>query len=60
MPYSLSPHSTIIKLQKKAIRFLTFSGWNEHSKPLFDQLRINTVTQQVFFLNISLVHKVFK
>jgi len=36
---------------------LTFSDWNKHSKQLFDQLRINTVTQQVFFLNISLVHK---
>ena len=40
------------------VRLLTFSEWNEHSKPLFDQLQINTVTQQVFLLNTCLVHQV--
>ena len=44
--------------RRKKIRLLTFSEWNEHSKSLFDQLQINTVTQQVFLLNTCLVHQV--
>jgi len=54
----LSLSSRIIKLQKSAVRLLTFSDWNTHSKPLFNQLNVLCVTDLVFTMNITLVHAV--
>ena len=45
-----------IKLPWSHLR--TFSNWNTHSKPLFNQLNILCATDLVFTMNITLVHAV--
>jgi hypothetical protein len=54
----LAINSRIGKLQRSAIRLLTFSDWNTNNKPLFNQLNILCVTDLVFTMNITLVHAV--
>ena len=54
---NLSNNSRPIKLQKSAVRLITFENFNAHSKPLFRSLSIPPITELTFLLNIYLVHK---
>ena len=44
--------NSVLLLQKKAVRLMTFSKFNSHSLPLFTQLRILPFQDFVKFLNI--------
>ena len=46
----------IEKLQKAAVRIITFSNYNSHSKPLFKEMNIDTIQKTVLSLNMKLVH----
>jgi len=46
----------ILKLQKTAVRLITFSDFNEHSKPLLKQLDMLDIFDATKICNISLVH----
>jgi len=48
MGQSLSNNNRIHKLQKSAARLLTFSDWNSHSEPLFEQLKLQTINEILF------------
>ena len=56
----IQKNSQISKLQKTAMRLLTFSAYNAHSKPLFEKLNILSVPDIVFFRNISLIYSTLK
>lgn len=53
---ALPSTSRVFKLQKSAVRLITFSNFDSHSKPLFDILKIPTIANLKFMLNIYLVH----
>ena len=53
----LSSQSRIIKLQKCAVRIMTFSDYNAPTTLLFNQLRIKSVDNLVFIQNIKLTHQ---
>ena len=53
----LPPNSRIFILQKQAMRHLTFSNFDAHSKPLFKQLNILTLSDLIFLSNASLIHQ---
>ena len=46
----------ISKLQKKAIRIITFSDFRDHTDPLFSQLEILKFTDNVTLLNCTFVY----
>ena len=50
-------NSRIAKLQKSAIRLLTFSNYSAHSKPLFKQANILPFSDLIFIQNIILTHQ---
>ena len=54
---NLNPTARVIKLQKTAVRLITFSEFNAHSKPLFKLLKIQSIIDTTFILNIKLVHQ---
>ena len=47
----------VLILQKRAVRLITFSDFRSHSSPLFFNLKILKVYDQVKVLNILFVHK---
>ena len=49
----------IHKLQKKAVRIMTFSEFQEHSEPLFKQLEILKVQDAIFLQNCLFVYDFF-
>ena len=53
-----SPRSRINRLQRIAVRPITFSVFNAPSKPLFMLAKIPTVSDYVFKLNILLAHDI--
>ena len=50
-------NSRIFKLQKTALRLMTFSEYNAHSKPLFKSLGIPTISDLTFTLNTVLTYQ---
>ena len=46
----------IYQLQKKAIRIITFSGYKDHTEPLFKKLNILKLEDQISLFNCLLVH----
>ena len=51
---------SLIKIQKKAIRIITNSGYRDHTLPLFTKLKILPL-QQLYYYNIILfIYKVYK
>ena len=46
-------------LQKKAVRILTFSEFHDHSEPLFKNLKILKVKDNIFLQNCLFVHDYF-
>ena len=51
---------SLIKIQKKAIRIITNSGYRDHTLPLFTKLKILPL-QQLYYYNIILfMYKVYK
>ena len=46
----------IVTLQKKAVRIITFSNFNEHSSPLFYRLKILKFVDLVFLYNSLFMH----
>ena len=55
---NLCPRSRINRLQRIAVRLITFSVFNAPSKPLFMLAKIPTVSDYVFKLNILLAHDI--
>ena len=53
----IAPSSRIFKLQKAAVRILSFSDFNAHSKPLFESLNLLTIFDLIFLNNICLLHQ---
>lgn len=47
----------VLKLQKKALRVMTFSGYREHCRPLFARLGILTVYAQYVINSICLIRE---
>ena len=54
---SLTMNSRITKLQKSAVRLISFSNFQAASKPIFKDLCIHQTTNIVFHLDIKLAHK---
>ena len=51
---------SLIKIQKKAIRIITNSGYRDHTLPLFTKLKILPL-QQLYYYNIILfMYKIYK
>ena len=46
-------------LQRKAIRIMTFSDFQDHSEPLFKKLNILKAEDNIFLLNCLFVHDYF-
>ena len=57
---SLKMNSRITKLQKSAVRLISFSNFQAASKPIFKDLCIHQTPNIVFHLNIKLAHKTLK
>ena len=55
---NLCPRSRINRLQRIAVRLITFSVFNAPSKPMFVLAKIPTVSEYVFKLNILLAHDI--
>ena len=55
---NLSRVSRVARLQKIAVRVMTFSEYNTPSKPLFTRMNILSVQDYVFKLNIILAHEI--
>ena len=55
---NLSRVSRVARLQKIAVRIITFSEYNATSKPLFTRTNILSVQDYVFKLNITLAHEI--
>ena len=53
----LNSNCRIKKLQKTAIRLMSFSKPTDHTEPLFRGLSIQTINETVFQHNILLVYK---
>ena len=52
---------SLIKLQKKAIRLITNSGYRAHTNPLFIKLKIIPLAQlHYMYYNVILMYKVYK
>ena len=56
---SLNHNSRITKLQKSAVRLITFSNFQAASMPIFKELNIPPSYNVVLTLNIKLAHKIF-
>jgi len=54
---NLRSNSRIHKLQKTAVRLLTFSNHDAHSKPIFEILNVLSISDQIFLLNIILIYQ---
>ena len=50
-------NNRLIKLQKTAVRLITFSNPIAHSAPLFKQLKLNTLNELVFIANVKLTYQ---
>ena len=48
----------VFKLQKRALRIITFSDFNAHSSPLFAAMQILKLEDQIFLQNCLFVHDV--
>ena len=57
---NLSTNNRITKLQKTAVRIMTFSRPDAQSQPLFKELSILPVTDLIFLSNIQLVYNTLK
>ena len=55
---NLCPRSRTNRLQRIAVRLITFTVFNVPSKPLFVLAKIPTVSEYVFKLNILLAHDI--
>ena len=55
---NLPLNSRILKLQKSAIRLITFSDYTAHTKPLFKNTKILPIRHQIFVSNTSLCHQI--
>ena len=55
---NLPANNRITKLQKTAVRLMTFSPYNAHTKPLFSTLKIKTINDTLQLNNILLAHKI--
>ena len=55
---NLSATSRPIKLQKTAVRLISFSDFNSHTQPLFNTTRILPLLKQIFIANTSLAHQI--
>ena len=55
---SLNINSRITKLQKSAVRLISFSNFRAASMPIFKELCIHPTPNIVFSLNIKLAHKI--
>ena len=53
---NISRNSRVARLQKIAVRLMTFSDHNAPSKPLFVRTNILSIQDYVFKLNVSLAH----
>ena len=53
---NISNTSRIFLLQKAAIRLLTFSNFDAHTKPLFSLVSILTLPDLIFLFNTILIH----
>ena len=53
----ISMNDRVIRLQKAAMRIMTFSNINAHTKPLFKLLKIQPIHNTIFMLNIKLIHQ---
>ena len=54
---NIKSNSRLCILQKKAVRIITFSRHDSHSKPLFIETKIPFFTEFIFKLNVMLVHQ---
>ena len=54
---TINGNCRIFKLQKTAVRLISFSNYNTHSEPLFNNLQIPTIPNLIFSLNICLVYQ---
>ena len=54
---NISKHSRIYKLQKSAVRIMTFSDQRTHSPPIFQMLDIPPLPLFIISKNIQLVHQ---
>jgi hypothetical protein len=55
--YEIHTNSNV-KLQKRAIRAITFSKWNDHTLPIFKSLLVMDFNTQVCFESCKYIHKV--
>ena len=46
-------------LQRKAVRLMTFSNFDAHSEPLFKELKILKIKDNIFLQNCLFVHDYF-
>ena len=57
--WGMSPNAQrIIRLQKSAVRILTFSNFNSHTKPIFRDLKILSLPDLIFLSNIILIYQI--
>ena len=57
--WGMSPNAQrIIRLQKSAVRILTFSNFNSHTKPIFCDLKILSLPDLIFLSNIILIYQI--
>ena len=54
---NIKPTSRIFILQKQSVRILTSSNYDSHSKPLFSQTKIPTLSNIVFKDNVKIVYE---
>ena len=60
--WDISSASTLMpinKLQKKALRTITFSNFRSHTKPLFFRLQILKINEMYKFEIGKIIHKIF-
>lgn len=57
---NLSKNNRISKLQKTAVRLMTFSRHNAHSRPLFQRLNLLTLDETIHLTNITLAYQTLK
>jgi hypothetical protein len=48
----------IVKIQKRSIRAVSFSKWNDHTLPIFKNLKIMNFNTHVYYESCKYIHKV--
>lgn len=56
----LHPGNRLTKLQKSAVRIMTFSDYRAPSKPIFQELGIMKIPGIIFNLNVKLIHQILR